>query len=61
MVDVINRIFSDFLIRFSQISARSAPNYYAQRTLTITRSVTNLKEKTGTDSVTGTRSLNIKP
>ena len=42
MVDAINRIFSDFLIRFSQISARSAPNPYAQRTLIITRSVTKL-------------------
>ena len=47
MVDVINQIFSDFLIRFSQISARSAPNNYAQRNQIITRSVIYLKEKNG--------------
>ena len=33
-----DQIFSDFLIRFSQISARSAPHDYAQRILTNVRS-----------------------
>ena len=53
MVDAINRIFSDFLIRFSQISARSAPNYYAQRTLIITRSVTKLITRSVTNYLRG--------